>query len=142
MKKLLLPCIVFGFALAACQATAQQQSGGDPLTGTWVGEFGNGYFDRNTITLELKWDGKKLAGTIRPGSPSGRMYRSFTPFPIEKALFDAKSSAIKFEALFSPRERNYVIDGKVNGDTMSGTWNRPTESRSGDFKLIRQKAAN
>lgn len=105
-----------------------------------MGEFGNGYFDRNTITLELKWDGKKLAGTIKPGSPTGRMYRSFTPFPIEKPLFDPKSGAIKFEALFEPRDRSYIIEGKVNGDTMSGTWNRPTESRSGDFKLTHQKA--
>ncbi len=139
MKTLLLPCIVLSLALVACQATAQQQSGGDPLTGTWVGEFGNGYFDRNTITLELKWDGKKLAGTIKPGSPSGRMYRNFTPFPIEKPLFDPKSGAIKFGALFEPRDRTYIIEGKVTGDTMSGTWNRPTELRSGDFKMTRQK---
>lgn len=140
MKKLLLPCIALSFALLACQATAQQQSNGDPLTGTWLGDFGNGYFDRNTISLELKWDGKKLAGTIKPGNLSGRMYRNFTPFDIEKAVFNPKTSAIKFEALFEPRDRTYVIEGKVNGDTMSGTWNRPTESRSGDFKLTRQKA--
>ena len=142
MKKLLLPCILVSLALLACQATAQQPTTGDLLTGTWLGDFGNGYFDRNTISLELKWDGKKLAGTIRPGTPSGRMYRSFTPFPIEKALFDPKTGAIKFEALFEPRDRTYVIEGKVNGDTISGTWNRPTENRSGDFKLTRQKTAN
>lgn len=141
MKKLLLLCIPLSLALMACQATAQQQqSGGDPLTGTWVGDFGPGYFDRNTISLELKWDGKKLAGTIRPGSPNGRMYRNFTPFPIEKAVFDSRTGAIKFEALFEPRDRTYIIEGKINGDTISGTWNRPTELRSGDFKLTRQKA--
>ena len=139
MKKFLLLCIIFSLALTACQATAQQQKGGDPLTGTWVGDFGNGYFDRNTITLELKWDGKKLAGTVRPGDPSGRMFRNFTPFPIEKAAFDPAASSIKFEAMFAPRDRTYIIDGKVNGDNMAGKWNRPTESRSGDFKLTRQK---
>ena len=78
MNKFLLPCIVFSFFLLACQATAQQ-GGGNPLAGTWVGEFGNGYFDRNTITLDLKWDGKKVDGAIKPGSPGGRMYRNFTP---------------------------------------------------------------
>ena len=140
MKKFLLPCLVLNLALIACQATAQQQAGSNPLAGTWVGEFGDGYFDRNTITLELQWDGKEVAGSVKPGSPSGRMFRNFTPFPIEKPAFDPKTGAIRFEALFSPRERNYVIEGKVNGDTMSGTWNRPTESRSGDFKLTRQKA--
>ena len=142
MKKVLLACILLGCTLLACQVTAQQQSTGDPLTGTWLGEFGSGYFDQNTITLELKWDGKKLAGTIRPGTPGGRMYRSFTPFPIEKAQFDPKTGAIKFEALFEPRDRTYVIEGRVNGDRMSGTWNRPSESRSGDFKLSRQKPGN
>jgi hypothetical protein len=138
MKKLLLSLLLVGLALIACQATAQQ-SGGDSLTGVWVGEFGNGYFDRNTITLDLTWDGKKLTGTIKPGDPSGRMYRSFIPFPIEKAQYDPKTGEIKFEALFSPRERNYIISGKVTGNTITGTWDRPTERRSGDFKVTRQK---
>jgi hypothetical protein len=131
---------MFSLLLTGCQATARQQSSGDPLSGTWLGDFGNGYFDRNTITLDLKWDGTKLSGSIKPGDPSGRMYRSFTPFPIEQAVFDSKTGIIKFEALFAPRDRNYVIEGKVTGDTMSGTWNRPTERRSGDFKLTRQTA--
>jgi len=139
MKRLLLSSIIVSVALIACQVTAQQ-AGGDSLTGIWVGDFGNGYFDRNTITLDLKWDGQKLTGTVKPGDPSGRMYRSFTPFPIEKAQYDPKTGAIKCEALFSPRERNYIIEGKVSGNTIAGTWDRPTERRSGDFKLTRQKA--
>jgi hypothetical protein len=69
------------------------------------------------------------------------MYRNFTPFPIQKAVFDPKTATIKFEGLFAPRDRNYVIEAKVNGDQMSGTWNRPTELRSGDFKLTRQKSS-
>jgi hypothetical protein len=140
MKKAFLSSIVLSIALLACQAKAQQPSGGDPLTGTWLGDFGNGLWDRNTISLELKWDGKNLTGMIKPGAPNGRMYRNFTPFPIEKPMFDPRTGAIRFEALFEPRDRSYVIDGKVNGDTITGTWNRPTESRSGDFKVTRQKA--
>jgi hypothetical protein len=139
MKRVILSSIIVSLALIACQATAQQ-SGGDSLTGVWVGDFGPGYFDRNTITLDLMWDGKTLAGTIKPGNPSGRMYRSFTPFPIEKAQYDPKTGEIKFEALFSPRDRNYIINGKVTGNTIAGTWDRPTEHRNGDFKLTRQKA--
>ena len=57
MKKLLLSLHPLSLALIACQATAQQ-TGGDALTGVWVGEFGNGYFDRNTITLDLNGTGK------------------------------------------------------------------------------------
>jgi hypothetical protein len=139
MRNLLLSLIIVSLALIACQATAQQ-SGGDSVTGVWVGDFGNGYFDRNTITLDLKWDGKELTGTVKPGDPSGRMYRSFTPFPIEKAHYDPKTGEIKFEALFSPRDRTYVITGKLTGNTIAGTWDRPTERRNGDFKLTRQKA--
>src|SRR5262245_5979036 len=102
MKKSLSYCILLTLLLMGCQATAEQQTGsGDPLTGIWLGDFGNGYFDRNTITLELKWDGNKLTGTVKPGDPSGRMYRNFTPFPIEKPTFDAKTNTLKFEALFA-----------------------------------------
>jgi hypothetical protein len=140
MKKLLLTCIMVSFGLLACRATAVQQSGSDPLTGTWLGDFGPGHFDRNTIGLDLKWDGKNLIGTIKPGDPRGRMYRNFTPIPIQKPTFDPKTNTIKFEALFEPRDRTYIIEGKVDGDTISGTWTRPTESRNGDFKLTRQKA--
>src|ERR1043165_7430156 len=118
MKKLFL-CLIVSIPLVACQAKAEQ-SGGGSVTGIWVGDFGDGYFDRNTITLDLKWDGKTLAGTIKPGDPNGRMYRSFTPFPIEKAQYDPETGEIKFEALFSPRERNYVITGKVTGNKMAG----------------------
>jgi hypothetical protein len=137
MKKSFVLLITVSLALMACQATAEQ-SGGDSLTGVWVGDFGPGYFDRNTISLDLTWDGNTLTGTIKPGNPSGRMYRSFTPFPIEKAQYDPKTGEIKFEALFSPRDRNYIINGKVTGNTIAGTWDRPTERRSGDFKLTRQ----
>jgi hypothetical protein len=137
MKKLFVAAITVSLALIGCQATAQQ-SGGDSLTGVWVGDFGPGYFDRNTISLDLTWDGKTLTGTIKPGNPGGRMYRSFTPFPIEKAQYDPKTGEIQFEALFSPRDRNYIINGKVTGNTIAGTWDRPTERRSGDFKLTRQ----
>jgi hypothetical protein len=142
MTKFFLHCILLSLALLGCQVTAEQQpaSGGDPLTGTWVGDFGPGYFDRNTIALELKWDGSKVTGAIKPGDPGGRMYRNFTPFPIQNPSFDPKTGTIKFEALFAPRDRNYLIEGKINGNTLSGTWTRPTESRSGDFKLTRQAA--
>ena len=141
MKRLLLPfliCITLG--LLACQAKAEQPPVGDPLTGTWVGSFGNGSWDQNTISLELKWDGKNLTGTVKPGNPSGSMYRSFTPFNIEKASYDPSTNTIKFNALFSPRDRTYIVTGKVTRDAITGTWDRPDERRNGDFKLTRQKS--
>ena len=108
------------------------------MTGTWVGDFGPAFYDRNTISIELKWDGKKLTGLIKPGDPSGRMYRNFPGFPIENASFDPATGVIKFEAMYQPRGRRYFIEGKVNNGTLSGKWNRPDENRDGDFKLTRR----
>jgi hypothetical protein len=66
------------------------------------------------------------------------MYRNFEGFPIENASFDPKTSMLKFEAIYKPRARHYIIEGRVNGNTISGSWNRPDENRDGDFKLTRK----
>jgi hypothetical protein len=39
--------------------------------------------------------------------------------------------------LYKPRERRYVIDGKLDKDVISGSWNRG-EGGEGDFKLTRK----
>jgi len=123
---------------SACRGSeGTHQASGDP-TGTWVGDFGPAFYDRNTISVELHWDGKELTGSIRPGVQGGRMYREFKAFPIENASFDPASGKVKFEATYAPRGRKYVIDGKVSKDTFSGTWNRPEENKDGDFKLTRK----
>jgi len=124
--------------LASCGAFDASQSGGDPLTGTWVGDFGPAFYDRNTISLELHWDGKELTGMIRPGVQSGRMYRDFPGFPIENAVFDPNTGNLKFEATYKPKARHYIIEGNLKSGTLSGTWNRPDENRDGDFKLKRK----
>src|SRR5262245_42657552 len=121
--------LVYVFAMLAVFAAAQQP---DPLTGTWVGDFGPSRYDRNPISLDLKWDGKSLTGTIKPGPSGTPMYRNFDGIPIEKASFDPKSGAVKFEALFKPRERRYVIVGKLDKGMISGSWNRG-EGGEGDF---------
>ena len=140
MKGFNVVCLLLGLCLVASCAPASQgsQEGGDPLTGTWVGDFGPAFYDRNTISLELNWDGKKLTGMVRPGTPGGRMYRNFTGFPIENASFDPATGVVKFEATYEPRGRRYVMEAKLNKNTLSGTWNRPQEKRDGDFKLTRQ----
>jgi hypothetical protein len=125
-------------AFVSCKKSeATEPAGGDP-TGTWVGDFGPAFYDRNTISVELHWDGKELTGNIRPGVQGGRMYRDFKAFPIENALFDPSTGAVKFEATYSPRGRRYIIAGKVTKNTFSGTWNRPEENKDGDFKLTRK----
>jgi hypothetical protein len=128
-------------ALASCAASgdvAEAETGSDPLTGTWVGDFGPAFYDRNTISLELQWDGKQVTGTIRPGVQGGRMYRDFPPFAIENGSFDPTTGSLKFEATYKPKARRYVIEAKLKNKTLSGTWVRPEENRDGDFKLTRK----
>jgi hypothetical protein len=123
--------------LSSCSASDDSQPQGDALTGTWVGDFGPAFYDRNTISLELHWDGNELTGMIRPGVQGGRMYREFKAFPIENPSFDPKTGTLKFEASYQPKSRRYLIEGRVKKNTLSGTWNRPDDNRTGDFKLTR-----
>jgi len=127
--------------LVSC-AASNSSSATDPISGTWVGDFGPAFYDRNTISLELHWDGKDLTGMIKPGVQGGRMYRDFKAFPIESASFDPQTGNVKFEATYSPRGRKYIIDAKLKKDTLAGTWNRPDENRAGDFKLTRKSGPN
>ncbi len=139
MKRLLMVSPALWFSIAvACARVQGAQEGSDSINGTWVGDFGPAFYDRNTISLELKWDGKKLTGTVKPGDPYGRMYRYFEGIPIENASFDPKTGIIKFEAMYQPRGRRYIIEGKLNKNTLSGTWTRPGENTDGDFKLTRK----
>jgi len=141
MKVLFLPLFLFiSCLLVSCAASGDTNAGvtGDQLTGTWVGDFGPAFYDRNTISLELHWDGQELTGFIKPGVQGGRMYRDFKPFPIQNASFDPQSGTVKFEATYNPRERRYVIEATVKNNKLSGTWTRPDENRNGDFKLTRQ----
>src|SRR5205814_747965 len=79
---LLVSCCLF----TGCRASGSER-GSDP-TGIWVGDFGPAFYDRNTISVELHWDGKDLTGAIRPGVQNGRMYRNFEGFSIENGSFD------------------------------------------------------
>jgi hypothetical protein len=56
-----------------------------------------------------------------------------------KSTFDAKTGAIHMEADAKDRRGNpihYVIDGKVDKGTMTGTWNH--DNRKGDFKITKK----
>src|SRR5207245_1403762 len=75
----------------------------------------------------LKWDGKTLTGVVNPGPDA---------ISIEKASFDPKTMKIHLEANFARRSLQYVVDGTVEKDKMSGTWNHPR--RGGDFQVSRE----
>jgi len=102
----------------------------DPLSGTWAGDWGPSEWDRNQVTVELKWDGKNLTGTVNPGPNA---------VELKKATFDAKSGAIHFEADATDRRGNqihYIISGKLEKGTMTGSWSH--DNRKGDFKITKK----
>jgi hypothetical protein len=105
---------------------------GDPLSGTWSGDWGPSPADRNTVTLDLKWDGKALTGNVTGGTNVS------SPIPLQKTSFDAKTGAVHMEADATSRGRtvHYVIDGKVDKGTMTGSWNH--DARKGDFKITKK----
>jgi uncharacterized protein (DUF2147 family) len=116
-------CVVVYFLVAAAAAS-------DPLSGTWTGDWGPTETHRNPVTVELKLDGKTLTGTVNPGPNA---------VALKNCTFDAKTGAVHMEADTKGRRGNdihYVIDGKVDGNTMTGSWNH--DNRKGDFKITRK----
>lgn len=117
------------FLLAGISITALNAAD-DPLSGTWTGDWGPSPTHRNQATVELKWDGKTLSGNVNPGPNA---------VEIKNATFNPQSGAIHMEADATSRrggQIHYVIDGKVEGDTMTGTWNH--DDRKGDFKITKK----
>lgn len=124
-------CLVVLFACSVIAASgAAAQKGKDPLSGTWSGDWGPTPTHRNPVTVELKWDGNTLSGTVNPG-PSA--------IALQKCTFDAKAGTVHLEADAKDRRGNevhYVIDGKVEDNTMSGSWDHG--NRKGDFKITKK----
>ncbi len=120
--------LLIGFALAV--SSAAPAIAADAVSGTWTGDWGPSAADRNTVIVELKWDGKALSGSVNPGPNA---------IELQKCTFDARTGVIHMEADAKSRrgtEVHYVIDGKVEGATMSGSWDHG--SRKGDFKITRK----
>lgn len=118
-------------AWAVVIPTFGMQSGGDPITGKWSGDWGPSKFDRNPATVDLKLNGKTVTGTVNSEGKA---------VPIKNGTFDPNTKAVHMEAdAPGPGERmvHFVIDGKLADDkTLAGTWNH--DARKGDFKITKQ----
>jgi hypothetical protein len=78
------------FCVVACLTlvlplSAQKKSGSDPISGTWTGDWGPSRYDRNPVTVALKWDGKTLTGTVNPGENA---------VAIKNGTFDAQTNMV------------------------------------------------
>ena len=128
VKTLHVICLAASLLIAV--SAVAQKSGSDPLSGTWTGDWGPSPDDRNQVTVELKYDGKSLTGTVNPG-PSA--------IALQKATYNPKTGAVHFEADAKDRRGNaihYVVNGKVDKGTMTGTWSH--EGEKGDFKITKK----
>jgi hypothetical protein len=126
---------VFGLlCLIACLAIsgsllAQGKAAADPLSGSWSGDWGPTAAHRNPVTVDLKWDGKALTGVVNPGPNA---------IQLQKSTFDPKTGAVHMEAMATNRGAmvHFVIEGKLENNTMSGSWNH--DNRKGDFKITKK----
>lgn len=128
LKAFALFCLMI--ALATGLAFAQEKKAADPISGTWAGDWGPSASDRNTVTVDLKYDGKALTGTVNPGPNA---------VPLSKSTFNAATGAVHMEADAKGRGGatvHYVIDGKIANGTMTGTWNH--DAVKGDFKITKK----
>jgi len=127
-KSVSLVCLLLCLAVAG--AVVASSNAADPLSGTWSGDWGPSASDRNPVTVELKYDGKTLSGTVNPGANA---------VSLKNCTFDEKTGTIHMEADTKSRrgtDIHYVIDGKVDNGTMSGSWNH--DNRKGDFKITKK----
>lgn len=122
----LLACLVIGVP-----TFAQQRSAADPISGTWTGDWGPSAADRNQVTVDLKWDGKVLTGVVKTANRP--------EVALSNSTFDATTRTVKMEAEAKNQSNatiKYVIEGKLEGTTMTGSWNH--DNRKGDFKLTKK----
>ena len=117
-----LACATF-----AAFAFAQE---GHPITGTWHGDWGSSATQRTPIVMFLKWENKKIIGTVNPGRNS---------YDLKAATLDADKWMVHMEGDTKDGQK-VVADGKMENvgsynRTITGTWTQGTTK--GQFKLTR-----
>jgi hypothetical protein len=125
----LLACIAMAIPVLAFQKSA------DPLSGTWAGDWGPSASDRNQVTVDLKLAGKAVTGVVHTAN------NERPDVTLVKSTFDAATGAVHMEAdapgsMGAKGTVHFIIDGKLAGSTISGSWNHGTTK--GDFKISKK----
>src|SRR5262245_49985335 len=104
---LLFACVSFALVLLRTQII------GDPLSGTWAGDWGPTPSHRNSLTIDLKWDGTTVRGVMNPGPHA---------LPLTKASFDARKRLVHWEVgdISEGREVHFNMEEIVEGGTLIG----------------------
>jgi hypothetical protein len=128
----LLTCLLACFAIdisAAAAQPAMNEGQGHPLKGLWLGDWGTDRNTRNSVLLEMNWDGKAVTGSINPGPQAIRFTRAELNHNDWTVHLEAVSEGVR-----------YVIDGKIENlgslsRSIVGTWVQG--NRKGDFRITR-----
>lgn len=129
LKKVPFVVLVAFLFLAACSTKPAASPGGAAPSGSWSGEYGPGSSLRDSIRVDLHWENTDLRGVVHAGNRS---------LEITKASFQPDSGAIhmEFDAEGNGRTVHYVAEGKVNGNSMAGTWSH--DDQQGEFRVTKQ----
>jgi len=118
---------LISLCLSLAPVLLAQDKAADPISGIWFGYYGTNPRDQAQVRVTLEWNGKVLSGNVTTGDE---------PYDIERATFDPKTGAIHMEVVTPGSGRgsfHYVIDGKIEKDTMTGLWHH--EAAKGDFQI-------
>ena len=123
--------LCFAITLLALYACASQPAvSTDAPSGVWSGNYEISPGRSEAISVELRWEDESLRGVVRTG---------FRTLPVTKASFDRDTGAItiEFDAEGNGgRTVHYLVDGKVSGSTMTGTWSH--DDQRGAFRVVKE----
>ena len=124
-------CIAFALALLLAGCSSKPAASDHSPGGIWSGEYGPTDSDRgDPIRVDLRWEDAKLSGVVHAGTRS---------LPITTASFQPDTGAITMEFDTQGnggRTVHYIIEGKVSGNTMSGTWTH--DDQHGSFRVKKE----
>jgi len=127
--KLHMTIVFMALLLASCSSKPAPAADAPP-SGRWSGDYGPDAVRRESVALDLRWEGNNLNGSVKVGVRS---------IPLTKATFvpDTGAITLEFDAQGSEGQPvHYVIEGKIEGNMMTGTWHH--DDVSGDFHVTKE----
>src|SRR5689334_23348794 len=115
--------------VSSCSSNPAAPAADAPPSGRWSGDYGPDAARRESVAVDLRWEGNNLNGSVKVGVRS---------IPLTKVTFTPATGAItlEFDAQGGQGQPvHYVIDGKIEGDMMIGTWRH--DNLSGDFRVTK-----
>jgi len=98
----------------------------DSVKGTWSCSWTPASTTaQDSVTIELKVDSGRLTGR----------FVSPTPAEFTKATLTPQTGVLTIEAVDEKAGKHYKLDGKIQGNRVSGTFN--TDGKTGPFELVK-----